>query len=805
MKNHTSVLFLICFLSACQSTNNLSPESRSPLSIAQENQVIPLNTDSKIDAQRSQLTRRFPQVSYLSDEHYSEQNFTYEIPTNKILNTKTNTRKRYAPIVAANLKKNNKLLNKDLQTSFNAADFDTNGVNNSGFRFIPADSSAAAGPNHVVNAVNTSIEIYQKDGTQLLSTGLQNFFAILTPLNATFDPRVVYDQRENRWVVITLERTDTASGDAANTSRTLVAVSNTSDPTGSWTMAGIDSKVNISGTDHWLDFPGVGLDEEAIYITGNMFTFGASGSFGGSRLITIDKGIVGGLYAGSSSTFSITDAYNGSIATTHMPAHGFGTMPSGVGTWLVGYSGISNGTNEFIQLIRVDDPLGSPTFTQQLINLGNIDDTSASLNNAPQSGSATEIETNDRRLQDAVWRDGNLWSVMTIDPFSGVDTGQATVFWSQIDTSSLNSPSLLDSGTIGGEDIAAGTFTFFPSIAVNSDGGVAIGFSASHSSIFAGSYFALRSPTDPASTFRSSITLSAGTDTYVRTFGGSQNRWGDYSATVVDNDDSCFWIYNKYATSQGTSINGETGRWATSYGNFCNATPIAQADSITTTQGGTSSILISTNSSVLDNDSDADSNDTLTASLSVDVSAGTLTLNNDGTFSYTHDGSTEASDSFDYFVCDDGSPISCVTQTVDISITGISANTAPVAVNDNLKVDEEGTVTQTTSASSSLLSNDSDPENDNLLLTTTPSSAPSNGSVTLNSNGTFSYTHNGSETTTDSFDYEVCDDGSPSLCDTATVSISINPVNDAPVAVNDSLQVDEEGTVTQTTSASSSL
>ena len=61
-----------------------------------------------------------------------------------------------------------------------------------------------------------------------------------------------------------------------------------------------------------------------------------------------------------------------------------------------------------------------------------------------------------------------------------------------------------------------------------------------------------------------------------------------------------------------------------------------------------------------------------------------------------------------------------------------------------------------------------------------------------NNFGTIDYTHNGSETTSDSFVYEVCDDEVPPQCATATVTFTINPVNDPPVANDDTATVQED-------------
>ena len=86
----------------------------------------------------------------------------------------------------------------------------------------------------------------------------------------------------------------------------------------------------------------------------------------------------------------------------------FGALPANMGTFLVLYSGLSDGTNESAQITRVENPLTTPTFSAQQISLGNIDNTSMTLPNAPQLGSAQLINTNDRRALNAVWRDNAL-------------------------------------------------------------------------------------------------------------------------------------------------------------------------------------------------------------------------------------------------------------------------------------------------------------------------------------------------------------------------------------------------------------
>jgi len=450
------------------------------------------------------------------------------------------------------------------RTTFDSTDFLTNSTNTGGGLYIPPDPHGAAGPSHVLNVANVTIRIHQKDGTLDVDTSLANFFTSESPTTQTFDPKVLYDQYANRWVVVTLEQT------SPSLSRFLLAVSDDSDPNGTWYTTAINSLTNIGGVDRWADYPGFAVDEEAIYLTGNMFSF--AGSFGGNRLWIVDKGVAGGFYAGSAASVAVYDPWTGlsAVTTTHQPAHTYGTVPAGIGTFLVAYSGINDGTNEYLQVIRIDSPLATPTFDLQYIDLGNIDDLAGALPSGAQLGSGTGVLTNDRRALDAVWRNGALWVVATGLPNSGPDTGQPTALWWKIDTSTPAALTLADGGEIGGEELAANAATFFPSIAVNSANHVAIGFSVAAATIYPSSAFALRSPQDPPGTMRKPGFLRRGTDYYVRTFGGGRNRWGDYTGTAVDPSDDCFWIYNEHAMTRGTiTAPAEDGRWDTAWGHVC--------------------------------------------------------------------------------------------------------------------------------------------------------------------------------------------------------------------------------------------
>src|SRR5262249_2017633 len=151
--------------------------------------------------------------------------------------------------------------------------------------------------------------------------------------------------------------------------------------------------------------------------------------------------------------------------------------------------------------------------------------------------------------------------------------------------------------------------------------------------------------------------------------------------------------------------------------------------------------------SVLTNDTDADlPNDSLTAVLvsgPTHAAPGSFTLNGNGTFSYTHDGSEVFVDSFTYKVMDAASHTSNTT-TVQFFFPPLTHNPS-VANPDSLNLPAGGTVPSLVRGATSVLTNDTDIDLPNDTLTAVLVGGPTHASgFTLNGNGTFSYTSDGS-------------------------------------------------------------
>jgi VCBS repeat-containing protein len=258
------------------------------------------------------------------------------------------------------------------------------------------------------------------------------------------------------------------------------------------------------------------------------------------------------------------------------------------------------------------------------------------------------------------------------------------------------------------------------------------------------------------------------------------------NGTVVDNGDGTVTYtpdpdYNgpdsfTYTVSDGTVTDTATVNVTV---NPVNDPPVAVDDGYATSFETT--LNVAAVAGVLDNDTDVEG-DALTAVLQDDVTNGTLTLNSDGSFDYTPDAGFSGTDSFTYFA-NDGTENGLTPATVTITVNA-ATNTPPVAVDDGATTNED------TAVVIDLLANDSDVDGDSLNVTVI--GAASNGTVVDNGDGTVTYTPDPDYNGPDSFTYTVSDG---TVTDTATVNVTVDPVNDPPVAVDDGATTNEDTAV----------
>ena len=293
-----------------------------------------------------------------------------------------------------------------------------------------------------------------------------------------------------------------------------LAVSTSSNAMGSW------FKTNFSFGGCWPDYPTLGVDANGIYVSAYMV--GCSNM----TLWAIDKAP---LVAANPSLGTVTTFSNLSYEKAIQPCMTYGDPG---GCYVVSVSGSSN-----IRVRRVNPPLTHPTLvTLGFINVGSH----ANPPNAPALGSGTPLNTIDDRLMNAVYRDGSIWTAHTVS--SG---GKATCRWYELGVSPL---SMIQKGTVSDSTF----YWFFPGISVNSNGDVVMGFSGSHSGVYAGAYYTGRLSTDPDDEMALPALFRAGqaSQNNIDSFG--RNRWGDYSLTTADPDGVRMWTIQEYAHSTNT-------------------------------------------------------------------------------------------------------------------------------------------------------------------------------------------------------------------------------------------------------------
>jgi len=207
--------------------------------------------------------------------------------------------------------------------------------------------------------------------------------------------------------------------------------------------------------------------------------------------------------------------------------------------------------------------------------------------------------------------------------------------------------------------------------------------------------------------------------------------------------------------------------------------PVAEKDSASTPEDTAVTVDVAANDTDVDGDLVAAS-----AILVSEPAHGTVVSNGDGTFTYTPDANWFGTDAFSYEICDTTGR--CAIAVVEVQVNPV--NDTPVAEDDSVTTNEDTGVTF------SVAGNDSDVDNNLDTSSAVVTTVPANGTVTKNADGTFTYVPNANFNGTDSFKYQICD--TEGLCDTATVDITVNPVNDAPVAADDSASTDEDAPVT---------
>src|SRR5262245_28058919 len=408
----------------------------------------------------------------------------------------------------------------------------------------PPDTNLSVGPTQVVQWVNESFAVFSKTGVLLAGPTAGN--TLFQALGASHpcavhndgDPIAQYDKAADRWV---LTQFSVTSGGTQGYWQ-CVAVSATGDATGSYHVYAFNY-----GTTQFIDYPKLGVWNNAYYITYNVFNNGQT--FAGPKLCAFDRA---SMLAGTAATqicFQLGTSFGGVL-----PADLDGSTPPPAGSpeYFVDFN--TNSLDIFT--------ISNPNFTNGTATLGgptNIAVTafSPACNGGtciPQLGTAQKLDSlADRLMYRLAYRNFGDHEALVVNHaiVAGTSVG---IRWYEI-RSPGSSPTIFQQGTFAPD----ANFRWMGSAAMDHAGNIAVGYSISSSTLRPGIRFTGRAPGDPLGTMGTEVDLTDGTGSQT----GGLNRWGDYSSLSVDPVDDCtLWYTTEFLKSSG-SFN-----WSTRIANF---------------------------------------------------------------------------------------------------------------------------------------------------------------------------------------------------------------------------------------------
>jgi len=407
----------------------------------------------------------------------------------------------------------------------------------------PPDINGEVGATQYVQMVNEGYQVFDKTtGASVLGpVGIQTIwtgFGGVCETAGDGDPVVLYDQLANRWLISQF------AGSPIPTDQ-CVAVSTTSDATGSYNRYAFHLGTNF------FDYPHLGVWPDAYYMAMNVFN-SAGTSFLGPQPFAFDRAK---MLAGQPATFITTGITGGSGEETYLPADldGSNLPPAGAPASFVEFPA-SGKYRVFHFHADFATPLNS-TFTLF------ADPSSAGFSlrtgGIPQLGTSSLLDPlADRlmfRLATRFFLDGHE---ATVGNFTVQSGSTAAPRWFELRNITAGPVTVAQQGTYQPD----ATHRWMGSAAMDQQGNIALGYSASSSTFNPQIRYAGRLATDPINTLpQAEVTLFAGAGSQT----GTKGRWGDYSDMTVDPVDDCtFWYTQEYYAAT-TSF-----AWHTRIGSF---------------------------------------------------------------------------------------------------------------------------------------------------------------------------------------------------------------------------------------------
>jgi len=469
--------------------------------------------------------------------------------------------------------------------AFQQTNAGTGAYANSQFDVTPPDQGLCVGHGDVVEAINLAMRVYSTDGTPLTPTVPLNQFVGVAPEtingSAPFgpflsDPKCYYDPDTSRWFMTLLQfSVDPTTGAFGNTSIQYVAVTQSADPTGTWTIYslpttddGTAGTPNDPGCPCFGDQPLMGADANGFYVTTNEYSI-TGPAFNGAQLYAMSKT---GLETGANTTVthlqpgsdpSITGTLGGvafSIQPATSPASGYESAAGGTEYF---QSALDFGAAPALGTRANDIAVWSLTHTASLntsphLALSTVVLPSEEYTQPPNAAQARGtlvinkklplLDANDDRMNQVVYANGKLWSGLNTAVKTPQGPTLAGIAWF------VTTPATSASGTLSATLAGQGYLgvnredVLFPSIGVTPAGKAVMAFTLTGPSYHPSAAWA---PLSLASGAGPVYVAAAGQNAYddfsaLKAYGGNGSaRWGDYSAAVSD-PSGTVWMGTEY-------------------------------------------------------------------------------------------------------------------------------------------------------------------------------------------------------------------------------------------------------------------
>jgi hypothetical protein len=452
--------------------------------------------------------------------------------------------------------------------------------NGNQFSTEPPDQGLAVGNGFVLEAVNSALNVYDTNGIQQLlrPVALSEFFGLPPAINRTTnffgvfpgDPVALFDPETQRWFVAAWAQLNTATGFPLQQSRLYLAVSQTSDPTGTYSIYTLNTTLARDpdqGGPRIPDFPHFAVDHYGLYISINEFNITPEGTFDGfigAAILAISKN---DLINGTGGSFPrvvrfplpLSSGFEFTVFPAYTPPGGGPLLANGGTQFFVSSRSVTNNEHTMaIWALTNTSSLDSATPNLDLravvvetqpyhfpsapaVQKKGFHPLGASLGEPVE-----KLNPDDFRVVSATYSSGRLWATLSSQMLD-TEGAQRTVAAYFAFSPNINGPFFTATLVTQGVVSKPGANLLYPAIAVNAQqkGGIVftlVGPNDYPSAAFVpvnnntiGAIQIARAGNEPEDGF-----------TGYRAFGGNGvARWGDYSAAAVDTD-GVIWMATEY-------------------------------------------------------------------------------------------------------------------------------------------------------------------------------------------------------------------------------------------------------------------